>query len=611
MRDAIRPLPPETVNRIAAGEVVERPASVLKELLENALDAGATRIELEIASGGIGLIRLSDDGHGIPREELEGALERHATSKIRSLADLEEGGSLGFRGEALAAIASVSRLEICSRIEDDESAWVVQQAGDAAEGPRPRARERGTTVTVRELFGEVPARRKFLRSEAAEKRALLALWQRYLLAYPELGFLLREGGRELAHYPPVRDLRERAGQVLGSATARHMVELSAEEGSYRLSGLATLPLVSRGNRSQQYIYLGRRPIEDRQVSHAITQAYGDVLAPGRFPVCLLFLELPRGTVDVNVHPAKREVRFRDTRRIHHLVSRGLKEAIGGRSDLGRMLAEREDLLLGTPRAEAAAAGREPGSATGAAKGERGTPAQGSLGLSRAGLRSAGSAREAFLSLGGASLGAERQDVDPGRQEERLFWQLHHTFILTQIRGGLVIIDQHNAHERVLYDRAQEALAGAPADTQRLLFPHTVELSDAEMQAYREQEGFFRELGFLVEEFGESTLSVVGIPESLQRFDSGEVIRDILDDVIAETGGPSERRDRALISYSCKSAIKAGEPMREEEMRHLVDQLFGTANPYTCPHGRPIVIRISMDELEKRFQRRVPETDSPR
>lgn len=593
-RAEIRVLPPETVNRIAAGEVVERPASVLKELLENALDAGATRIELEFAAGGIGLLRLADDGCGIPREELALALERHATSKIRELADLERDATLGFRGEALAAIASVSLLELASRVEGAESGWALTGRAGQIEAPRPVARGRGTTVTVRELFGDLPARRKFLRSESGEKRRLLEVWQTTALAYPELHFVLREEGRELMQLAPAPDARSRVAALLGETTARHMVELAASEGGYTLRGLITLPLVSRGNRSHQFLYLGRRPIEDRQVSHAIAQACAESLPPGRFPACLLFLEAPAGLVDVNVHPAKREVRFKDGRLVHHLVGQAIRAALGERGGLRRLLHTSEDPQLGAPRLPAAAR---------AAAAAPASP-QSSLPLPPRAPAAASASGSGFLRLGELNespaarpLGAER--------EERRFWQLHDTFILTQIRGGLVIIDQHNAHERVLYDRARAALAGEPAGVQRLLFPHTVELGPTEMAAWREQEAFFTELGFLIEAFGANTLSVIGIPAGLRRWDGGQVIRDILDEILAESGGDAQRRDRALISFCCKSAIKAGEPLREEEMRDLVDQLFGTENPYTCPHGRPIVIRISMDELEKRFHRRVP------
>ena len=603
MRQPIRALSAETVNRIAAGEVVERPASVLKELLENALDAGATRVELEFAGGGVTLLRLSDDGQGIPREELALALERHATSKIRSLADLERGDSLGFRGEALAAIASVSLLELASRVEGADSAWLISARGGQLDAPRPAARARGTTVSVRELFGDLPARRKFLRSESGEKRRLLEVWHTYALAYPELHFVLREDGRELLQLPPAADARARAGALLGEATARHMVALSGAEGGYAVQGLITLPLVSRGNRSHQFLYLGRRPIEDKQVSHAIAQACAESMPPGRYPAALLFLEAPPGQVDINVHPAKREVRFRDGRLVHHLVSQAIRGALGERGGLRRLLASGEDPQLGPQRlaggwaASPPAPGGAPASATqrDLALSARGAPA--SL------ARRTGSG-ESWLRLGE---GAQAEAARPpeAEREERRFWQLHDTFILTQIRGGLVIIDQHNAHERVLYDRARAALAGEPAGVQRLLFPHTLELGPAAMAAWQEHADFFRELGFLIEPFGEQTLSVTGIPDTLRRWDGGRVIQDILDEGMAESGGPALRRDRALISFSCKSAIKAGEPLREDEMRELVDQLFGTENPYTCPHGRPIVLRISMDELEKRFHRRVP------
>jgi DNA mismatch repair protein MutL len=302
-----------------------------------------------------------------------------------------------------------------------------------------------------------------------------------------------------------------------------------------------------------------------------------------------------------VHPAKREVRFRDGRLVHHLVSQAIRGALGERGGLRRLLADSEDPQLGAQRRSG---GWSPPSS--AVRAAAASAAQGDLVLppraSAAPARSASG--ESWLRLGELADSAPQRTVAPER-EERRFWQLHDTFILTQIRGGLVIIDQHNAHERVLFDRARAALAGAPAGVQRLLFPHTLELSPAAMAAWQEQADFFRELGFLIEPFGEQTLSVTGIPDTLRRWEGGQVIQDILDEVLAESGGTAQRRDRALASFSCRSAIKAGEPLREEEMRELVDQLFGTENPYTCPHGRPIVIRISMDELEKRFHRRVP------
>jgi DNA mismatch repair protein MutL len=621
VRQEIRPLATETVNRIAAGEVVESPASVLKELLENALDAGATRIELDLAAGGIGMIKIADNGCGIPGDQLPEAMERHSTSKIRELADIESAGTLGFRGEALAAIASVSLIEIVTRIEEEPAAWSITSRGGELTDPKPRAREQGTTITVRELFGDIPARRKFLRSESAEKRRLLGVWHRVILAWPELNFILRENGREIANYPSVENLRVRARQILGENTARHMVEVAGEIDGYRLSGLATLPLVSRGNRSQQYLYLGRRPFSDQQIGHAIGQAYSEVLVPGRFPSTILFLETPPGMVDVNVHPAKLEVRFRDSRLIHHLVSRSLRKAIGGQGDLGKVLAESEDLLVGAQRVKGKGSGtlfqvvakesprdqELPGLGLGSGAGSGGSGRSDSGGASQG--NSWQGERTNFTDLGAAMGGKgdpQPQEEEGDKPEDSLFWQLHRTFILTQIRGGLVIVDQHNAHERVLFDRARAALAGEPAGSQRLLFPHTVELGPDEMEAWREQEDFLGSLGFLIEEFGPQTLSIVGIPDTLRRWDGGQVIRDILDDVVAETGGPTQKRDRALASYSCRSAIKAGEPLREEEMRHLVDQLFATADPYTCPHGRPIVIRISMDELEKRFHRTVPD-----
>jgi len=584
----IEALPRETVDRIAAGEVVERPASVLKELLENSLDAGATRITLELAGGGIELLRVSDDGHGIDREELALAVRRHCTSKIRELRDIEGVGTFGFRGEALAALASVSILEILSRREKGESAWSLEVRDGKPGDTVPAARERGTTVSVRDLFGRVPVRRKFLKTESGEKRQVLRVWEQYLLAHPEVTFALVDEGVEKARYTATVDLKQRVGDLLGAELSRQMVDISGEEEGHRIEGLCSLPLTSRGNRNHQFIFLGRRPIQDDRVSHAIRQAYRDVLPPGRFPSCLLFLEVEPGLVDVNVHPTKREVRFRESSRIHSLVSHAIGRAISGGA-LGRRLADRPEMQLGGQRAES---GAKPQSNIDFKPGPG--PRPGMVREYQSGSREPLDIREAPA------------ETEANREAE--FWQLDRTFILTRIGEGLVIVDQHNAHERILYDRALANLDGRAPESQSLLFPHSLEISPSEMEAWRELDDFLETLGYRISEFGENTLAVEAIPAGLRRWDGGESLRELLADSLAEKGGRSERRDRALATYACKAAVKAGQILRAEEMRRLIAELFETRSPYTCPHGRPIIIRIGRDELEKRFHRIVPDRE---
>ncbi len=583
MSHRIQALPRATIDRIAAGEVVERPASVLKELLENALDAGSTRITLEIAGGGIDLLRIVDDGHGIDGSELPSALERHSTSKIRELEDIEGVATFGFRGEALAAIASVSTLEILSRVAKADSAWRIESAGGTVKGPEPATREVGSTVTVRDLFGRVPVRRKFLKSVSGEKRQVMRVWEQYLLAHPEVAFTLVDEGKEKASYP-AGDLRRRVGEILGDEIARQMVELSATDEGFSVSGLCSLPLTSRGNRGQQFVFLGRRPIQDDRVRHAIGQVYRDVLAPGRFPSCVLFLEVDPGLVDVNVHPAKREVRFREAARVHSIITRAISEAIGG-GGLGEKLSESPHMQLGDLRPP-----------------ERSAP-QSDFSFPASAGPAPGRVRESV-----PVPPMDYREVDTPRAEDEVeeYWQVENTFIVTRMGGGLVIVDQHNAHERILYDRAVENLEGRKPASQELLFPHSLELSPSEMEAWRELEDFFSKLGYRMSEFGPSTLAVEAIPETLRRWDEGETIRNVLADALGEQGGLSQKRKTALATFACKGAVKAGQPLRVDEMRNLVADLFETRSPYTCPHGRPIVIRIGRDELEKRFHRVVPD-----
>ncbi len=599
-----------TINKIAAGEVVERPASVVKELLDNALDARASRISIDLEAGGRKLIRVTDDGVGIPPDELPLAILNHATSKLSQIEDLLRIHSLGFRGEALASIASVSRLSITSREQGSEIAHRIEVVDGEASGLRPVAAPAGTTVTAAELFYNTPARREFLRSPVAERRAILDLVCTYALALPQLRLLLRDDGRELLDLRPAATLRERAADVLGRPVEQNLADVRGERDAIRLEGLASKPPYGRNNRSQQFTFVNGRPVRDRTLSFAISHAYERSMEHDRFPIVLLFVSLPGEQVDVNVHPTKREVRFRDERAVHALVTGGLRRAIGAPD-----FAERDRLpqpvhavtMLKTWADTPAEVLPVPDStATGAS-----TP-QPALWPAPVWPGGADTAREttgdesqaAAFAWGSPPEGVAVPTTRPApSQDDALYWQLHNGYIMVQIKGGLVMVDQHAAHERVLFDRAVAALQDRPAVVQRLLFPITLELSVRQFAAFEDATEWFGKLGFQVNPFGGRSVLVEGIPAELQNWDEGAVLLGMLDD-LAENRETQRLplRDKVLATFACRGAIMIGKKLAVPEMRALMDQLFATTLPYTCPHGRPTLLRIGLEDLARRFQR---------
>ncbi|MFH1845047.1 MAG: DNA mismatch repair endonuclease MutL [bacterium] len=596
-RTDIKVLDSVTIDRIAAGEVIERPASVIKELVENGLDAGARTLRIEIADGGLASLRVEDDGHGIPFRHLPLAFERHATSKIASAADIMQVGTFGFRGEALASIASVSKCQLVSRAADEELGGLIVINGGETKRREPAPRNQGTTVEVSDLFWNTPARRKYLGTPAAEKRAVVALITSLALAHPEVRWLLRCDGQDTLDLLPVDSLPARARDLLGAACVEHLSRFDFSEGGLSAGGLASRPTWTRGNRTQQFIYVNRRPIQSRTLSHAIAQAYHDVIPPGRHPVVLLFLQIPAGDVDVNVHPAKTEVRLLLERRIFSLVRNAIQEGLNLRAespivrenDLGESPPVSGDAiapdspLAGLARAESDFLGRHFGSAD---SDHRGTMAIGDQGELFSG-RPAATGPDSGTSL-----------------RQAPFWQLHRTYILTQIRGGLVIIDQHNSHERILYNEASRALGeGHGIPTQQLLFPAHLDLSPNQVQSFHEQREALERLGFTIQPFGGQSILVQGIPGSLKNWAEGQLLLDMLDDLTEPESSGLPDQKALLASYACHGAVRAGELLTVPEMQNLVDQLFATDLPLSCPHGRPTLIQYSLPELEKRFGRR--------
>jgi DNA mismatch repair protein MutL len=597
-RRPIRLLEPSCIERIAAGEVIERPASVVKELVENSLDAGARSIRVSIRKGGLEEIVIEDDGHGIPVRELPLAVERHATSKITGSGDLGSIDTFGFRGEAVASIASVSRFSLRSRHGDEEVGGRLDLLGGVLDRREPSARHPGTWIRVRDLFYNVPARREFMRSDGAERRAVAQTLTALALANPTTAFRLEANESVVMDLPAAMDLETRVHGVFGSSVAEQLRRFDGEAAGMRVEGMVSLPTYSRGNRTGQFMFVNRRAVFDKGLAHAISAAYRDVIAPGRFPLCVLFLDVPTSRVDVNVHPTKAEIRLRDEGAAHELVRHAIRASL----DLQREPAE-APAKSGSGGAAVTAEEREgralrelvENATWGASEGHANGPA-----WSRS--------HDSPTLFGPSAMQpvvnpAPRAAEEGARPDGGALWQVHNTFILTQIRGALVIVDQHNSHERILYDQGRRALDGNPVPVQQLLFPATLELTPAELTAYEVHAGDLERVGFVTEPFGGSTVLVRGIPSGLRNWNDGALLRDILADLADNRTESSDPRESILASMSCHGAIKAGEKLSPPEMQSLIDRLFATDQPYSCPHGRPTVIRIGLPELERRFGRR--------
>jgi DNA mismatch repair protein MutL len=583
-------LDPTLISLIAAGEVVERPASVLKELVDNALDAGATRIAVEIEDAGRRRIEVSDDGEGMTREDAELAVERHATSKIRSAADLAAISTLGFRGEALPSIAAVSRLEITTAARGGEALRVRVEAG----GPRrveTAVRGPGTTVVVRDLFFATPARRKFLKSDATELRRLVEVVVEAALARPDIAFSVRSGAREILRQPASAGLADRIAALYGPDYSAALLPCAAEAGGRRLRGLLQRPdQAGRGPR-RQLLFVNGRPVQDRALSQAALRGYASSLPRGAVPHVFLFLTVPVAELDVNVHPAKREVRFREPDQLFGFVQSTVRRALGGLSPAGDM--ERAWGFRRVPARDGASAerGAAPAEAARLAREPRGgyrTPSADQLGL--------------FLNARLRERPTDGELTSPAETAAPSLWQLHDTFILVQTRTGLALIDQHSAHERVLYEALIAAFDRAAPDSQELVFPRTYQLGPAEWQAWEEHSGLLERLGFRVEPFGERTLALSAVPAVGWRFEPEEEFLDLLGDLAEARGAEPNRHERLARALACRAAIKAGQRLTREEMARLFNDLFATALPTADVHGRPAVIQIRIEDLARRFER---------
>ncbi len=624
----IRPLPEILINQIAAGEVVERPASVVKELVENAIDAGASRVDIDLEEGGVRLIRIRDNGSGIAPEQLPLAVSRHATSKIADLDDLESVATLGFRGEALPSIASVSRFTLASRRAHDEHGSALQIEGGKIGEVTPRAHAPGTTVEVRELFYNVPARRKFLRAERTELGHIEEWLRSLALARPDVELRVSHNGKASRRYKP-GDLYSdtRLAETLGEDFANQAVRVDRSGAGLRLHGWIAQPHYSRASADQQYLYVNGRSVRDRSVAHAVKMAYGDVLYHGRQPAYVLFLELDPTRVDVNVHPAKHEVRFRDSRLVHDFVYRTLKDALAdtragmSAQEIGAGAAQPVDATA-VPMASSAGAsgfGLVRGPAPGAGSGGGGGGFSGWRPQQPLGLQVA-DAPAAYAALYAAPAGAERGAALPPMPTENglpvtsadagvpplgyAIAQLHGIYILAENAEGLIVVDMHAAHERIGYERLKNAHDGIGLQSQPLLVPITLAVGEREADTAESEAETLAALGFEVTRAGPGSLHVRSIPALLAHAEPEGLLRDVLTDL--REHGQSRRvasaRDELLSTMACHGAVRANRRLTLPEMNALLRDMEITERSGQCNHGRPTWARFSLAEIDRWFLR---------
>jgi DNA mismatch repair protein MutL len=669
---SIKLLPDNLINQIAAGEVVERPASVAKELVENALDAGAKRVQVDIELGGRRLLRVTDDGSGMSRDDAVMAFERHATSKITALEDLTAIGTLGFRGEALASIASVAKVELVTKNEADTAATRVAIEGGKLIDVKDAARSRGTTITVRDLFFNTPARRKFLRSEATENFHLINLVTHYALAHPDIAFTLTNNGRETLRVSPAKDLRERAFQLFGGDFLNNLLPIDGgHEYVARIAGYISAPRERRTTRDAQYFFINGRYVKDKVLARGLSEGYRSVLPHGVYPVALLFLDVPREEVDVNVHPAKTEVRFRRIEAVRETVTEAVRQALARAG----ILAEDRSQETGDRGSSAAvdemsdaAESAEAGMKTGGIKAESSQLTANSFdGADRSErfvLPPEEQQKMDFIAAFSDDFEAQAQDrkkeigneeieraesdfsptvprpaptqvdqiaafvqnnrsgivLPPLDSAEKLvrtgdiesvsratiqpLGQLDESYIIAIDSDGLLLIDQHVAHERILFDKYSKLLKDRGVESQNLLLPETFDLTPAQAAAFDEVQDELEKCGFGLMRLSGRTVAIKSVPMDLPAHEARNLLAEILETVDREKHGSARQtfRDDVAASLACRAAIKVHMKLTPEKMHWLIDRLLVTSSPTTCPHGRPVILRLTMRDIERGFHR---------
>ena len=649
----IRILPDNLANQIAAGEVVERPASVIKELVENSIDAGARKIGVDIELGGRRLIRVSDDGEGMLRDDAILAFERHATSKIASLEDLARILTLGFRGEALASIASVARVELITKTDAEEQATRVSIEGGRLMDVKDTARDRGTTIVVRDLFYNTPARRKFMRSEATENYHLTTIVTHYALAHPEIAFTLTNNGREVLRASKAADLRERTFQVFGPNVLESLIPVEGgRDYVARVSGYVSAPRERRTNRDSQYFFVNRRFVRDKIVAAGLSEGFRSILPHGVYPVALLFLDIPVEEIDVNVHPAKTEVRFRRGEAVKDAIAEAVRNSLANAGIVAEAEIRTEPPSapqvqnVGTPQPVTVQAPMELFPATELQAAPSAPPAETSPETAKqetlGGPDAAGgdvmfdmSSRDfedlardrsvvpvepkernglapvqseispALPPVDSAARFARAVEVDQiSSSKIQPLGQLHESFIIAVDDEGLLLVDQHVAHERILFDKFRRSESDRPIESQNLLLPETLDLTPAQAEAFRLIEGDLESLGFGLMRLSGRTVAIKSVPTDLPPSEARNLFAEILDTVEPDKrgGAKSTLRNDIAASLACKAAVKINMKLTPEKMRWLIDRLLLTTSPTTCPHGRPIILRLSMKDIERGFHR---------
>jgi len=599
-------LPENLANKIAAGEVVQRPASAIKELVENSIDAGATTITVIVKEAGKKLLQVVDDGYGMSEEDAAVAFERHSTSKIASFEDLEKIRTLGFRGEALASIAAVSQVELLTRQSAVAVGTRVRIEGGLRIEITEEAAHPGTSVTVKNLFYNTPARQKFLKATNTEFKHIFDVIQRIALSHPRIETRFISDGETVLHLHP-STMEERVRDVFGEQLFKTVFSFEENAGMGTVGGFLGKPDFARKSRAEQYLFLNSRYIINRSLNHAVYQAYENLLEKTSFPFFILFLTLDTAKVDVNVHPSKMEVKFEDESSIYRMVLSAVRRALAAH-DLIPTVGMRGEASAGKNvglrfAASANAPQRRPSfwqellkvdAKTGEVIPESPTPA------TQAMLQSD------KLPVDGRDKASTHRSLIPDssyRISEVPVWQIHDKYIIVPIENGLLIVDQHAAHERVIYERAVERFNRSDKKIQQLLFPHTIEMTPGDAALVRQLNPLLETLGFAVKLFGKTTVILDGVPGDIKPGCEGQILQDVLDLYKEdEQGVKVEPRERLAKSYSCKAAIKAGDRLNEPEIRSLLDQLFAAQLPYTCPHGRPVMVKLSLSELDKRFGR---------
>ena len=567
-------------NKISAGEVVERPASVVKELLENSLDAGSTQIEIVIEQGGHQLMQVRDDGIGIPENQLPLSVKRFHTSKISKLEDLFTISTLGFRGEALASIASVAHLSIVSSNGSDDGAELSIFNGELGE-LAPAANIDGTQVTIRDLFYNTPARRKFLKTPRTEARKIIDMVRRFGLSRPNIGFSLTADGKKVIELFP-EELAERIGSLFDNTYKENLIPINISKADYTFSGYVGNLNLIRKRFGEQFIFMNGRYIKDRLLNSAVYSAYQSLVKRGEYPFFVINIQIPFDQVDVNVHPMKTEVRFHDEWRVYHVLKSGvndsLSEILNTIPNFQKISSESSSFFQNIPKQSAF--NFNSGSQTDS---------------TFSNIEKIDRAKTYASNLVSPDSGNEDFNIEK-------IWQVHRKYIISEINSGLVVIDQHVAHERVLYEECLLAFESKTMSSQTLLFPEEIEFAKDEYDILLEIFPYLKQIGFKIREGDNSRIIVEATPADISWGDEKRIIKEIIDEFISTRKTYSSYKEALAASFACKAAVKAGDLMANDEMVILINRLFSTEHPYYCPHGRPIIIQLSLDELDKRFER---------